>query len=280
LALGVEALAAAWQGAESLCRERAESAAALRPKLETLVLGEYTDALGHLELSKENYETAVAHLDHPKRDPRTGLADLRDWSSGELAEALIRLGRPLPIEMAERASSYADSNVTSGAALACRLQGIQALEEFSLFFERSAAAFREASCPTEQARTLLCHAERLRRAGEKVAARELLQAAQATFEACGARIWARRTAQELAATGLHLQRSHQPTQTLTPQEHQVATLVAQGATNKDVALALFISAKTVEAHLSRVYRKLGVNRRSQLAHRFTPQAAALPGGRQ
>ena len=86
------------------------------------------------------------------------------------------------------------------------------------------------------------------------------------FEQRGAAYWAERARSELRLTGETLQRpTDDPRRQLTPQELQIALLVADGARNTDVAISLFVSPKTVEAHLTRVYRKLGVASRTQLA---------------
>ena len=275
LSLGSEALAAAWSGDEATCRDRARQGAALRRRLDNvLAVGEEFDALGHLELSLGNYETAVGHLDVPNRLPGTSTPDLTRWSCGELAEALLVLGRPLPEDMAERLKSYSESDTPAGVAISSRLQGLVATrDDFPKWFDRSAASYAQAAMPLEQARSLLCYGQRLRRAGDKLTARSMLRAAHSTFDAAGARIWADRAAQELTATGQHLRREPASREALTPQEHQVATLVASGASNREAALALFISPKTVEAHLGRAYRKLGVRTRTQLAHQFSAQAA-------
>ena len=100
-------------------------------------------------------------------------------------------------------------------------------------------------------------------------ARDHLRSALATFEQLEARPWADRARAELAATGERV-RKRDPfaVETLTPQELQVALVVAQGATNKEAAAALFVSPNTIEAQLSSVYRKLGLRSRTELAGRF------------
>ncbi|MGH3010362.1 MAG: response regulator transcription factor [Gaiellaceae bacterium] len=90
-----------------------------------------------------------------------------------------------------------------------------------------------------------------------------------TFEQLEAGPWADRARAELAATGERVRkRDPNAVETLTPQELQVALMVAQGATNKEAAAALFVSPKTIEAQLSSVYRKLGLRSRTELAGRF------------
>ncbi len=128
--------------------------------------------------------------------------------------------------------------------------------------------------PLALARTRLVYGERLRRAGRRVDAREQLTAALTTFERLGAAPWAAQARRELQASGATLRRrDSQATEVLTPQELQVAIKVAAGMTNREVGAALFISPKTVELHLSRVYRKLGIRSRTELArlHAVEPE---------
>jgi DNA-binding NarL/FixJ family response regulator len=87
-------------------------------------------------------------------------------------------------------------------------------------------------------------------------------------QGAGAVTWAERARSELAATGERIRRnSGSATAQLTPQEFQVGMAVARGATNKEVAAALFVSTKTVEFHLRNLYTKLGVRSRTQLANK-------------
>ena len=116
--------------------------------------------------------------------------------------------------------------------------------------------------PFEQARTLLSLGIVQRRAGKRAAARESLESALRRFDALGAARWADR-ARDRAASNC---RARVPPARATPTEEQVAKLVADGQTNPEVAAALFISVKTVEANLTRIYRKLGVTSRRELAH--------------
>lgn len=96
------------------------------------------------------------------------------------------------------------------------------------------------------------------------------------FEASGATPWADRARRELRASGLTLRR-RQPAapERLTPQELQIARLVADGKSNRDVAATLFVTPKTVEFHLTRVYRKLGIHSRSELVLRMADHEAAV-----
>jgi DNA-binding CsgD family transcriptional regulator len=154
------------------------------------------------------------------------------------------------------------------AAAAARCRGMLADDP-----ERAVASFAAArrahslrSAPFELGRTLLCEGEVLRRFRRPTAARSVLREAHGLFERLGAKPWAERAACELAATG-----SISPSKfrvalidTLTPQELQIARLVANGRNNAEAAAAMFLSRKTVETHLTRVYRKLSVRSRTEL----------------
>jgi DNA-binding CsgD family transcriptional regulator len=114
--------------------------------------------------------------------------------------------------------------------------------------------------PVERARTLFVLGQLQRRANQRRRARETLERARSIFDEVGASQWSRRATEELARLGLH--RPAGPG--LTPRERQVAENAAMGATNNQIAAALFISPKTVEANLARVYRKLGISSRAEL----------------
>ena len=119
--------------------------------------------------------------------------------------------------------------------------------------------------------------QRLRRDGRRIEAREQLRAAAEGFRRLGARPWVEAAERELGATGERLRRrAPGAPEELTTQERVIAELVAAGASNKDVAGAVFLSAKTVEAHLTRIYRKLGVNSRTQLGRRLDEERSAAP----
>ena len=120
--------------------------------------------------------------------------------------------------------------------------------------------------PFERARTELCWGERLRRDGRRIDARRHLHDAHRRFEALGAAPWAEKAARELRSSGGRARRGPRArSDELTAQQMQIATMVAEGTTNKSIATSLFLSPKTIEAHLGHVYRKLGVSNRTQLA---------------
>ena len=130
--------------------------------------------------------------------------------------------------------------------------------------EQAVRAHDELLMPLERARTLLAFGTVLRRAKQKRVARERATEALQIFERLGAKVWIKRAEHELSriapgSTGVDA---------LTPTETKVAQLVANGRTNKEVAAELFLSVKTVEANLSRIYAKLQLRSRSELVARI------------
>jgi DNA-binding NarL/FixJ family response regulator len=120
------------------------------------------------------------------------------------------------------------------------------------------------------------YGEWLRRERRRVDARKELQTAHALFTEFGMEAFAERARVELEATGARARKRSVATRDeLTAQEAQVSRLAADGATNHEIAAQLFISASTVEYHLGKAYRKLGVRSRTQLG-RYVRQLAAVP----
>jgi DNA-binding CsgD family transcriptional regulator len=180
-------------------------------------------------------------------------------STGHVAEAREEL---LALE---RAAARTDNANARAAAL--RYRGL--LDEGGEFEDLFFAALKEHDRlprPFERARTELCFGERLRRERRKSEARLHLDAACSTFDQLGARLWAERARSELRALGIRVPKpASRRSNELTPQELRVALAVSDGATNRETSAALFLSTKTIEAHLSSIYRKLGVRSRTELA---------------
>jgi DNA-binding CsgD family transcriptional regulator len=140
-------------------------------------------------------------------------------------------------------------------------------------FQRALVQHERAAVPFEHARTLLELGAAQRRARRRREARATLTDALNTFDSLGAVPWARRTTDELAR--ISGRRPGSPG--LTATERRIAALVADGRTNKEVAAALFLSPRTVEAYLRQVYRKLGVRSRTELARiALDPEDGAEP----
>jgi DNA-binding CsgD family transcriptional regulator len=185
----------------------------------------------------------------------------------DLVEAYARAGRRASVVDAIAALERSSIQPYSRGALA-RCRGLVAPEpDFADSFLEALGILEPLGLPFHIARTRLCYGERLRRVGKRVEARRQLRWALEIFERLDANCWAERTQAELRASGERL-RSWEPSdrEELSPQELQIALIVAQGRTNKEVGATLFLSPKTVETHLSRIYRKLGITSRAQVIH--------------
>jgi DNA-binding CsgD family transcriptional regulator/tetratricopeptide (TPR) repeat protein len=133
-------------------------------------------------------------------------------------------------------------------------------------FRRALELHEEGRRPFDRARTQLAYGEFLRRSRRRVDARTHLRSALETFVDLRAQPWADRASQELRASGETVRKRDEPGDAaLTPQERQVAQLVTQGLSNKDVAAQLFLSPRTVDFHLRNVFAKTGVASRGELA---------------
>jgi DNA-binding NarL/FixJ family response regulator len=239
-------------------------------------------ALGLLDLGAGRPERAAERLlrvrdaceEFGMRDP-----SVVQWRP-DLVEALLRCGR-VEEAHAEAAVYAAQAQLTRRAnvlATAARLRGLLAADddEAQRCFAEAVDSHARGADPFERARTELAAGERLRRARRSAQAREPLRSALATFVALGAEPWARRARTELRASGgapVAVATGH--AERLTGQELEVALLVSVGASNREVAAALLLSVRTVEVHLSRVYRKLGLRSRTELAALMARDAAAL-----
>jgi DNA-binding CsgD family transcriptional regulator len=154
------------------------------------------------------------------------------------------------------------------AGRAHRLRGILTEGDLDRHFRRGITLHEQCQAPFEQARTHLCYGERLRRARRRRDARAQLRAAIEIFDRLGAVPWAKRARAELQAAGESVTGPGPLREQLTPQEMQIALLVSEGRTNAEVGRAVFLSTRTVEFHLSRAYRKLGVATRTELTRRL------------
>jgi DNA-binding CsgD family transcriptional regulator len=227
-------------------------------------------ALGDLELGLGRPELALRHYEE-----WDGLLRLRgiedtDLSPGpELTETLLRLGRA-----GDAAAAAADHEQSARAkgqpwalARAARARGLLAPDaELEQEFDAAIALHERTPDVFETARTRLAYGARLRRAGRRVRAREELRAAIEAFDALGAVPWSSLARTELEATG-ETARIRDPStlDQLTPQELQIALLLAEGRTTREAAASMFLSPKTIEYHLRNVYRKLDVRSRPELS---------------
>ena len=267
------------QGREADCRAHANRAFELAAFGVRSIVAYAASALGLLELGLGKSDAAIGHLENMARIvPRHGVGEPNSvqWAP-DLIEAYVRSGRTREAEraLADLEERAAATRRTWALAAAARCRGLLATdEELDREFEEAFRWHERTPTPFERARTELCLAERLRRARRRIDARERLHSALETFERLDAAPWEERVHAELAAAGEKTRRrATSAAQELTPQELQVALIVAGGATNREAGAALFLSPKTIEAHLGRIYRKLSVRSRTELASRLASEGA-------
>ena len=189
-----------------------------------------------------------------------------------LVEAYAGLGRAA--DAAALAERYAEASrfplpPTAALVSRCRALGCADDAAAAAAFEESLAHHGLAPDPFETAHTRLLYGARLRRSGRRTQAREQLAAAAGQFAGMDLVHWVQQAETELRATGQTARPRHPlPEEPLTAQETRVAVTAARGLSNREIAAALFLSPKTVEHHLSSVYRKRGLRSRVQLANAF------------
>lgn len=212
-------------------------------------------ARGLLHLGLDEPSAAAAAL-APAVDLPGGVR-FREEAVADLVEALVLDAR---VEEAAEAARLAPSARAAGVLETDDGQSVRLLLE----------AAAQGSDPVTQARCRLLAGERLRRTGHRIEARQHLRAAADVFTRAGAAPWLRRAEEGLRASGGTLSARDERPEALTGAELRVAALVAEGRPTREVAALLFLSPKTVEFHLGRIYRKLGVRGRADLARVLAP----------
>lgn len=271
VALTVRAAVAAYAGDEQVVRRDVAEALAASERCASRRLGEWpVTLLGFLEVSLGNYEAALDTL-RPLMRYLEALPDSTEIISAsyvpDAAEALIHLGRlaeaePL-IELLERNGRRLDRPWIKAVSARCRGMLLAASGDINGAAAAAAQAMAEHDrlpMPFECARTQLLVGQLQRRQRQKDQAATTLREALRTFEDLNMRLWADRAREELARADVGPRRMSD----LSPSEQRVAEMAASGMTNRDVAAALFISPKTVESNLARIYRKLGIHSRAEL----------------
>ena len=265
-------------GHEAECRALVATALELSRRTGADSIGTYAaSVLGLLELSFGRPDRAVVHLrECARRRAMHGMKLLTpvQWA-GDLVEALARSGDLAGAEeaLAGIEASARDTGLHWALAIAARGRGLLTDEQDYESQFGAALAFHGDAMPYERARTQLCLGMRRRRSRRRADARAALHEALSYFETAGAVHWAEQARAELRAAGEATPDRADGAggsvslRVLTPQELQVALTVAAGATNKEAAASLFLSAKTVEFHLSNAYRKLGVRSRAELVRK-------------
>jgi DNA-binding CsgD family transcriptional regulator len=266
-ALALEGLILAELGRAEHARETALLALAARSN-RVWLLG--SEALGHLALSLGTPDEALSHLDGLLEFVRAeGIVEPGATRFiVDQVEALTELGRR---DDALEVLDWYEGNArrlsrASALANCARCRGLLAAQGGDL--DAAFAAFAEAlelhvqvRLPLDEGRTLLGLGSAQRRAKRRREARETLERALAVFEETGAALWAERARAELKRIS---GRASTPG-ALTPAEERVAALVCEGKTNREVAAALYLSDRTIEGHLARIFGKLGIRHRTELA---------------
>jgi DNA-binding CsgD family transcriptional regulator len=261
------AAVAAVRGDERTCREEAEGALSGAIAHGTVDATAWTNlALGHLELAMGRSE-AADRFEEMWED--AWIVEPRLISAADAVEAAVHAERR---ELAERCLAYLECwTERTGAAwslpLVARCHALLAVgDEAERRFEEALRLHRAAGGAFERARTQLLYGAFLRRARRRIDARAHLRGAVETFSSVRSELWEERARHELRVTGeVMRRRGPEAIWQLTAQELQVAQLVAGGASNREVAAELFLSPRTVEYHLRKVFTKLGIASRAELA---------------
>ncbi|WP_037864281.1 helix-turn-helix transcriptional regulator [Streptomyces sp. NRRL S-340] len=222
--------------------------------------------------------TRLADMTHAAVGNQTNLL-IRQLATPHFVEAAVRCGRRAKAVGALRSYDAWVASGTSAArlALAHRCHALLASDDAAADeqFRQAAQLHQRDGAALELAKTELFHAHRLRRARKPRPARELLREALQIFQQFGAASWAERATAELRATGARADtaacpggRGRDAGTELTPQQTRICVLVAQGATNQEIAEVLVVSIRTVEYHLRNVFTRLGVRSRVELAAHF------------
>jgi DNA-binding NarL/FixJ family response regulator len=222
-------------------------------------------ALTVLELGAGRYDAALRAARRICDHDSIGLGTL---ALPDLVESAVRSGEMATAEQAlERLSERATASATPWAlGLLARSRALVATgDESDEHFRSAIDELSRSTIATDTARTQLLYGEWLRRARRRREAREPLHEALEFFETIGASGFASRARSELAATGEHVRNRSTPVNVLTPQEAQITRLAASGERNREIAAQLFITTSTVEYHLRKIFVKLGVSSRTQLA---------------
>jgi DNA-binding CsgD family transcriptional regulator/tetratricopeptide (TPR) repeat protein len=217
-----------------------------------LSLGNYQAALQYaLDVYEDDNPDVGTHVlpDLVEAAARCGQTGIADAALGRLAERALASGTPLALGLLARSRALLADDADA-----------------EVLYEEAIGHLRQCRARPQLARAHLVYGEWLRRQRRRRDARAQLRAAHDMFTSMGAEAFAERARVELLATGERArQRTAGTAEELTPQEAQIARLVSQGDSNRDIAAHLFLSPSTVDYHLRKVFRKAGVTSRTQLA---------------
>ena len=259
---------AACQGDEARASkliDEVERTAIARGEGFVVTFGEQARAVLHNALG--HYDVA---LDNAKRASAQDELHASVWSLPELIEAAARSGQPDvaadALERLRERTRVAGTEWALGVEARCAaLLSEDALAEGH--YREAIERFGHCRVALDLARAHLLYGEWLRRRGRRIDAREQLRTAHERFVEMGAEAFARRASRELLATGeTARKRTIETTDELTPHEARIARMARGGASNQDIATELFVSRKTVEYHLHKVFSKLGISTRQQLEY--------------
>jgi len=267
LALVSQALAAAWTGEADACHRAAERARRLAETRGLRMITAGADwALGLLALGAGRPGEASARLSSLAPGGPADHALIRLWATPDLVEAAVRAGEPEPArELLAAFAHWAQGSRLPGPAAALhRCEGLLSGDTDS--FRAAVRLDPPGDRALERARSELLLGEALRRDRRRSESRAHLRGALEVFERAGATAWAARANTELRASGetTHKRELGERVE-LTPQERQIARFAGAGESNPDIAAKLFLSRRTVEYHLHKVFTKLGVASRIELA---------------
>ena len=264
---------AIWGRTEDAHTHAGEALAIGRQSGSSLLADSAEMTLAFIELTSGRAEEAtdrllsLTSLDRPSAHVVIALHAIPD-----LVEIAVRTGRQHDTAepMARYRAWVSTASTGSGAALLARCEALLAErapdEAFRDALERAGAL-----APFQQARTELLYGEWLRRKRRRQDARVHLRAAVEAFHGLGAVPWARRAEAELRATGETTRKRDPSTlDQLTPQELQIASLVAEALTNREIATQLYLSPRTIDYHLRKVFSKLGIASRTELVRDGLP----------
>ncbi|WP_344544412.1 helix-turn-helix transcriptional regulator [Actinomadura fulvescens] len=265
------AVIAAVRGRADDCERHAREALAIAiPHRVGLRASIATYALGLLDLTLGRFAAAHTRFESMVNAGPGAAHPISTWrSSPDRIEAAVGCGeaaRPI-LTAYERWAANALTPQSQALVARCRALLAEDTNEAVAHYQEALRLHASGNgSPFEEARTSLLYGERLRRSHRGGDARGPLRAAMETFQRLGLDPWAARAHDELRASGESVARPEAVAlNDLTPQELRIARLVAEGASNREVAARLFLSPRTVEYHLYKIYPKLGVSSRTELA---------------
>jgi DNA-binding CsgD family transcriptional regulator len=224
----------------------------------------FADAVRHN--GQGRYTDALAAA----QEPANRSVFVAPFALSELLEAAVRSGRlELAHDALERLSTMTVTGSTWSAGIEARARALTSSsssgDAADHWYAESIACLAQTPLRPELARSQLVYGEWLRRQNRRIDARKQLRAAHESLVAMGADGFAERARRELVATGEHVsKRRTTPSLELTPQEAHIARLARDGRTNAEIGAELFLSTRTVEWHLRKVFTKLGISSRREL----------------